>query len=94
MRNNNNMYQNHHGKDGDDKGILKHGLLMMLCCLLPVLIIGALPLIDIKGGAFTFLIFLLCPLMHMGMMFMMRKHGDKNSCHNTNENKAQLNDNE
>ena len=51
-----------------------HGLIMLLCCLVPILLIAALPLL--KGSSSSlksllgFGIFLLCPLMHI---FMMKK---------------------
>lgn len=54
-------------------GGLKHGLMMILCCLLPILLILGLPLIGIQGSKFSFIIFLLCPLMHIFMMFNMKK---------------------
>lgn len=69
-----------HKKNQNHKGMMKHGM-MMLCCLIPILLIAGLPLFGIKGGALSGLIFLLCPLMHIGMMFMMRKNGNKGSCH-------------
>lgn len=62
-------------------GHMKHGLLMLLCCLLPIILIAALPLLGIKAGIFSSLAFLLCPLMHIGMMMFMTKSGDKHSCH-------------
>ncbi|WP_432666072.1 DUF2933 domain-containing protein [Wukongibacter baidiensis] len=68
-------------KDQKHKGMMKHGLMMMLCCLIPILLIAGLPLFGINGGVSSGLIFLLCPLMHIGMMFMMRKNGHKGSCH-------------
>ncbi len=61
---------------------LKHGLMMMLCCLIPILLIAGLPLFGLGGGSLSGLIFLLCPLMHIGMMFMMMKKGKHSgSCH-------------
>lgn len=78
MHDMNNRDNNQNGKE--NKGFLKHGIMMMLCCLLPVLLIAGLPLLGIKGGAgLGTLVFLLCPLMHIGMMFMMR--GSGGSCH-------------
>lgn len=66
----------------------KHGLLMLLCCLIPVILIAFLPRLGINLGPFAklapFAVFLLCPLMHMGMMFFMVK-GNKNDCHNSNQ---------
>ncbi|WP_243414639.1 hypothetical protein [Sporosalibacterium faouarense] len=60
---------------------LKHGLMMMLCCLIPILIIAGLPLFGFKGSTPTWLIFLLMPLMHVGMMFSMKKGKHKDSFH-------------
>jgi len=48
---------------------MKHGLMMILCCALPLLLILVLPLIGFKNISWTAVIFLLCPLMHIGMMF-------------------------
>jgi len=53
---------------------IKHGLLMMLCCLLPIIIIGLLPIIGFQSFSWSWAFFLLCPLMHVGMMFFMKDH--------------------
>lgn len=62
----------------------KHGLLMLLCCLIPVILLAILPRLGINLGPFArlapFAVFLLCPLMHFGMMFFMMK-GSKKDCH-------------
>jgi hypothetical protein len=63
-------------------GHRSHGWLMMLGCLLPIVIIMALPLWGIKIGRFSSLAFLLCPLMHIGMMFMSKS--GKRTCHGSN----------
>lgn len=66
----------------------KHGLLMMLCCLAPILalMLFAPQLKNLSGGALnlSWLILLACPLMHIGMMFFMRDKGG--SCHGHGEN--------
>ncbi|MEW9121586.1 MAG: DUF2933 domain-containing protein [Thermotaleaceae bacterium] len=79
--------QNCHESDTEARKTgLKHGLMMILCCLLPILIISALPLLGLAGGRLSSFAFLLCPLMHIGMMFMMRKSGH-GGCHgNKGEN--------
>lgn len=72
MENNEVKEQNCHKGAGK-----KHRWMMLLCCLLPILAVGfALA----SGTKLTgnYLMLLICPLMHIGMMFMMGK--DK-SCH-------------
>lgn len=56
--------EEHNGNTG-----IKHGFMMILCCALPFLLILVLPLIGFKNISWTGVIFLLCPLMHIGMMF-------------------------
>ncbi|MBZ4654070.1 MAG: hypothetical protein JG781_1409 [Peptococcaceae bacterium] len=66
-----------------------HGLLMMLCCLLPIvaLIFFAPQFKSSFGGAnLTWLFLLACPLMHVLMMFGMRDKGQ--NCHGEDNNKA------
>ena len=70
----------HESDKGGHKMGLKHGLMMILCCMLPILVIAALPFLGLGGGRLASYAFLLCPLMHIGMMFMMRKSGH-GSCH-------------
>ena len=52
-------------------GGLKHTLMMIACCLTPI---GAILLLNLSGykGTGSYLVFLLCPLMHL---FMMRGMG-------------------
>ncbi|SCY16976.1 DUF2933 domain-containing protein [Alkaliphilus peptidifermentans] len=73
------MNHNEHGK--------KHGILMILCCLIPLLLILAIPRFGIELGPLTrlapFAMILICPLMHIGMMFFMFK-GKKGDCHQEN----------
>lgn len=53
-------------------GGLKHMLMMLACCLAPI---GAVFLLKLSGyeGESSYLIFLLCPLMHLFMMRGMKK---------------------
>lgn len=67
------------------KGLL-HGLLMMACCIFPMILLAAfLPQLKTaaanssSGLNWTWLILLLCPLMHILMMKGM--HGMGESCH-------------
>jgi len=88
MQNSNNKLKE--PKKDSNKGghMMKHGLMMMLCCLIPIVLIAGLPLFGLKAGALTGLIFLLCPLMHIGMMvFMLKGRKNNSSCHGQDENK-------
>lgn len=63
------------------KGLL-HSLLMMACCLIPMLaLVAFLPQIKsaTSGYNWSWLFFLVCPLMHILMMKGM--HGKGESCH-------------
>lgn len=56
------------------KGINWKLILMMgLCCLLPIIAILALPLFGFGKASWSALLFLLCPIMHIGMMFFMKE---------------------
>jgi hypothetical protein len=89
---------NCHGNNNNKQGIhkhsaLKHILHMALCCGLPIIIIGALPLISrlspATGGILGRIAPFLCPIMMFSMlpmMFMGNKKG--NCCGNANENQA------
>ncbi|HBM80196.1 MAG: hypothetical protein QME45_03865 [Clostridiales bacterium] len=76
MENNNSKNTSRHG------GMLKHGLMMMACCLLPLVVIFALPLLNIKGGTvLPLLASLACPIGMVLMMFGMGHLGKGGSCH-------------
>lgn len=86
-----NCHEDNKGKQGGHKhSPLKHMLHMIICCGLPVVIIGFLPLISrISPGAGNFvsrIVPFLCPLMMIGMIPMMLG-GNKKEDHydNTNE---------
>lgn len=61
------------------KMMLKHGLGMMICCLLPILLVSLLPLLGVKAAWLSSLAALICPLSMVFMMFGMR-HSHGNSC--------------
>ena len=55
----------------------KHMLFMVLCCLIPLAILGVLWVIGVSGGYLIFGVILLCPLLHIFMMRGMHKgNGD------------------
>jgi len=67
----------------------KLSLIMLACCLFPIILLVALPAIGItnKGGRFPVL--LLYFISHIGiMMFMMRGGGHK-SCHGEHDKESQ-----
>ena len=53
-------------------GGIKHMLMMFACCLAPI---GVVILLKLSGyeGAASYLVFLICPLMHLFMMRVMGK---------------------
>lgn len=77
---------------GDNKGkqethkhsALKHMLHMAICCGLPIIIIGSLPLITRfspeAGGILGKIAPFLCPIMMIAMLPMMFRGGKKGSC--------------
>jgi hypothetical protein len=88
---------------GDDKekqsghSPLKHMLHMVICCGLPMLLIGFLPVIAKfspgAGSVVAKVAPFICPLMMIGMIFMMRSGNKKGSCcgsgnENNDNNKA------
>ncbi len=57
--------------------IAKHGLIMLLCCLIPIVILVILLAVGLRGSYMYFAIILLCPLLHIIMMMSMhKKDGD------------------
>lgn len=71
----NNKHQHGHGK---------HMILMLLGCLIPIIIIMGLRHFNIGGPILSkfpiYLMFLICPLMHLFMMKGMMGYG-KDNCH-------------
>lgn len=64
-----------------NKGHKFHGILMLLCCLVPIVLITVLPSLNLQNSSvknvLSILLVLACPLGHLVMMkFMSHKHQD------------------
>ena len=61
--------------------MIKHKILMIVCCLVPIIIAGALYYLGFKTYALL-AIMLLCPILHYFMMRDMHKNNVKTGkCH-------------
>lgn len=87
-----NCHKDNKEKQGSHKhSPLKHVLHMALCCGIPIVIIGFLPLIarysPATGGILGKIAVFICPVMMMLMLLMMFKRDKKGSCcDDSNEN--------
>ena len=91
------MNDNVNNEKKENKGghsSMKHILMMVLCCGLPILLIAVLPFL-IGNTAFRItlasIIPFLCPILMLFMIPMMLKGSKEGkSCHNNNNNKEKL----
>ncbi len=60
----------------EQKGMSKHALIMVLCCLIPLVVLGVLWAIGVSGSYLILGVILLCPLLHLFMMRGMHKGSD------------------
>jgi hypothetical protein len=90
---------NCHGKNKEKQGNnnhspLKHMFHMILCCGLPIVIIGFLPLISrISPGASKILGIVapfICPIIMFGMFGMMFRNSKKQSCCNSDKDDVEI----
>ncbi len=59
---------------------MKHGLLMLLCCLIPIALVAAIGAFGLSlSGLGSTVIALMCPLMMIVMMFAMARGGHDQS---------------
>lgn len=90
--NNENTGEHNHNDNQKHKGHWLHMVLMVLCCAIPLLLIFALPLLNVENESLKNLmsgaIFLLCPLMHILMMPLMFKKDKKKN----DDNKLSIDD--
>jgi len=68
-------------KGSEQKGMSKHTLIMVLCCLIPLVILGVLWAIGISGSYLILGVILLCPLLHIFMMRGMHKGSEEGDSH-------------
>ncbi|MBU3160829.1 hypothetical protein KPL37_13870 [Clostridium frigoris] len=88
------MKDNINDENKENKGghsSIKHILMMVLCCGLPILLIAVLPFLKIGNTAFRItlasIIPFLCPILMLFMIPMMLKGSKKGkSCNNNNNN--------
>ncbi|VVB85927.1 Uncharacterised protein [uncultured archaeon] len=66
----------------------RHILIMVLCCVIPVVLIGILWVAGVSQNILSFGILLLCPIMHLLMMKNV-KHGHDIENKTDNENKKE-----
>jgi hypothetical protein len=65
----------------EQKGMSKHALIMVLCCLIPLAILAVLWAIGVSGSYLIFGVILLCPLLHIFMMRGMSKGSGEGGGH-------------
>lgn len=52
----------------EHKGMSRHSLIMMLCCLIPLAILGVLWVAGVSESYLLLGVLLLCPILHIAMM--------------------------
>ena len=68
-------------KGSEQKGISKHTLIMVLCCLIPLVVLGVLWAVGVSESYLIFGVILLCPLLHIFMMRDRHKEGGEGGGH-------------
>jgi len=52
----------------------RHTFIMLACCMIPIVLIFLVPYFSSSFIGFTPLLILLCPILHIGMMYFMKDH--------------------
>ena len=60
-------------KEAERKGMSKHALIMVLCCLIPIIALVVLWAVGVSWSYLIWGVLLLCPLLHILMMRGMGK---------------------
>ena len=68
-------------QESEKKGMSKHTLIMLLCCLIPLALLGVLWAIGVSESYLIFGVLLLCPLLHILMMRGMHKESGEGGSH-------------
>lgn len=68
-------------KEPEQKGMNRHTLIMVLCCLIPLVILAVLWAIGASGSYLILGVILLCPLLHIFMMRGMHKESANGGGH-------------
>lgn len=79
---------NNRENKGKSHNPLKMLGMMGACCLLPLVIVGILPILNLNASGNFFLSSLsslICPIMMVVMMLMMMRGGKKHSCCSENQ---------
>ncbi|KPU27302.1 hypothetical protein TR13x_06050 [Caloranaerobacter sp. TR13] len=75
--------------DKGKHGQVKHLFIMLLSCLIPIGLIILLTNFDRRPNNYYWLVFLLCPLMHVFMMIRMHKNGNEDQSNNQENEKIE-----
>lgn len=63
------------------RGALRHGLIMLLCCLIPIAILAIMWSLGVSKSYLVIGVMLLCPLLHVVMMAGMKGGKGNNGGH-------------
>ena len=80
--------------DHSQGGMGKHMVLMIICCAIPILLVTAVSVFGLSLGPLQWMVpyvaALMCPLMMIGMMWMMMRGNKGDQSHHLVEPKTQV----